>query len=473
MSTKSEKSSLAFTPAYELAAMIRAKELSPIELMKTILERIEDLNPKLNAYLTVAADEAISQAKMAEKAVMSGGKLGLLHGVPISIKDLLPTKGMRTTMGSWVYRDWVPDAEGTMVQRLRASGAIIVGKTNTPEFGFACVVENKLGDYCRNPWNTSRNSGGSSGGAAAGVAAGICPLGQASDGGGSTRIPSSFCGVYGLKASYGRVPKAVQPWGVSHVTCLDPIARNVKDAALMLQVMAGPDGKDYSCIRTQPPDFVKTLSEKTKKMRIAWSTDLGYDVAVDPEVKKAVEMAASTFADMGHAVERAAPDTGDTFDLWDVLFASRYYIYLRPLLEEHPDDLMDYTRMLLECARDLSGLEVAAGWAQLERLRGVMHDFFESYDLLLCPTTAVTAPPMGKRGRGRGRGFIDWDFIPFTATFNLTGNPAASLPCGFSSEGLPIGLQMVGRLEDEVTVLRASAAFEEAKAWADKYPPVS
>jgi aspartyl-tRNA(Asn)/glutamyl-tRNA(Gln) amidotransferase subunit A len=208
-------------------------------------------------------------------------------------------------------------------------------------------------------------------------------------------------------------------------------------------------------------------------LHIAWSTDLGYDVTVDSEVKKAVEMAANTFADMGHQVEKTAPATGDTFDLWDVLFASRYYIYLRPLLEERPDDLMDYTRMALECARDLSGVEVAAGWAQLERLRAAMHAFFESYDLLLCPTTAVTAPPVGKRGRGRGRGFIDWDFIPFTATFNLTGNPAASVPCGFSSEGLPIGLQIVGKLEDEVTVLRTSAAFEEARPWAEKYPSVS
>jgi aspartyl-tRNA(Asn)/glutamyl-tRNA(Gln) amidotransferase subunit A len=473
MSAKSEKSALAFTPAHELAQMIQEKKLSPVELMKTIMERIEELNPKLNAYLTVADDEVMFQAKKAEKAVMSGSRLGPLHGIPISIKDLLPTKGMRTTMGSRVYRDWIPDAEGTMVQRLRNSGAIIVGKTNTPEFGFACIVENKLGDYCRNPWDTSRNSGGSSGGAAAGVAAGICPLGQASDGGGSTRIPSSFCGVYGLKATYGRVPKAVQPWGVSHVTCLDPIARNVRDAALMLQAMAGPDGLDYSCIRTQPLDFVSALSEKPKKLRIAWSTDLGYDVTVDPEVGKAVEAAANTFADMGYQIERAEPATGDTFDLWDVLFASRYYIYLHPLLEEHPDDLMDYTRMLLECARGLSGLEVAAGWAQLERLRAAMRGFFESHDLLLCPTTAVTAPPVGKRGRGRGRGFMDWDFIPFTATFNLTGNPAASLPCGFSSEGLPIGLQIVGRLEDEITVLRASAAFEEARPWANRYPQVS
>ncbi|MCK4962672.1 MAG: hypothetical protein KAS19_09300, partial [Anaerolineales bacterium] len=283
----------------------------------------------------------------------------------------------------------------------------------------------------------------------------------------------SWCGVFGLKASYGRVPKDVQPWGVSHVSCLDPITRNVRDTALMLNVMAGPDGLDYSCIRTAPPDFFKAVDGKLGKLRIAWSPDLRYGVKVDPEVKSAVEVAARVFAGMGHEVEEAAPDTGEPFDLWDVLLAAQNDLYLDFALDKHADELMDYTRLALECARGLGGMEVARTWMQIERVRGIMRDFFEKYDLLLTPTTAVTAPPVGKRGRGRGRGFMDWDFIPFTSVFNLTGNPAASVPCGFSAEGLPIGLQIIGRFGDEVTVLQASAAFEEARPWADKYPAVS
>lgn len=464
---------LCFTPAYKLAEMIRNKQLSPVELMEVVLRRISEINPKLNAYLTVAEDEAMQAAREAEKVTSTRSNLGLLHGIPVSIKDLVLTKGMRTTMGSLVYRDFVPDTEGTMVRRLKAAGAIIVGKTNTPEFGLCCLNENKLGDACRNPWNTERHSGASSGGAAAAVAAGISPLAQASDGGGSTRIPASFCGLFGLKVNYGRVPNEVEPWGVSNISCRNPITRSVRDAALMLNVMAGPDGLDYSCIRTTPPNFLRALDGGLKKLRIAWSPDLEYGVKVAPEVKLAVEAAVHVFTEMGHEVDEAAPATGEPFDLWDVLVASRSYIPNGFVLDKHADEIMDYTRLAMECARSLSGVEVAQAWAQLERLRGVMLDFFHKYDLLLTPTTAVTAPAVGERGRGLGRGFIDWDFIPFTCVFNLSGNPAASVPCGFSSDGLPIGLQLVGRLEDEVTVLRASAAFEEARPWIDKRPPVS
>ncbi|MQY72297.1 MAG: amidase, partial [Dehalococcoidia bacterium] len=459
--------------AHKLAEAIRNKQLSPVELMEATLKRIGEINPKLNAYLIVTEEEAMRAAREAEKGLHTGAKPGPLHGIPVSIKDLVLTKGIRTTQGSLVYKDFIPDKEGTMVQRLKAAGAIIIGKTNTPEFGLSCCTENKLTDTCRNPWNTERNSGGSSGGAAAGTAAGISPLAQGSDGGGSTRIPASWCGVFGLKASYGRVPKDVQPWGVSHVSCLDPMTRNVRDTALMLNVMAGPDGLDYSCIRTAPPDFLKAVDGKLGKLRIAWSPDLRYGVKVDPEVKSAVEAAARVFAGMGHEVEEAAPDTGEPFDLWDVLLAAQYDLYLDFALDKHADELMDYTRLALECARGLGGVEVARTWTQIERVRGIMRDFFEKYDLLLTPTTAVTAPPVGKRGRGRGRGFIDWDFIPFTSVFNLTGNPAASVPCGFSAGGLPVGLQIIGRFGDEVTVLQASAAFEEAQPWADKYPAVS
>jgi Asp-tRNA(Asn)/Glu-tRNA(Gln) amidotransferase A subunit family amidase len=473
MRSPNEEKELSFTPAYRLAEMIRRKKLSPEELMEVTLKRIEAINPRLNAYLTVTGEEVMQAAREAEKALGSGAAPGPLHGIPVSIKDLIVTKDIRTTQGSLVYRDLVPQTEGTMVQRLKAAGAIVIGKTNTPEFGFCCCTENKLGDACRNPWDTARNSGGSSGGAAAGTAAGISPLAQGSDGGGSTRIPASWCGVYGLKASYGRVPKDVQPWGVSQVACWDPMTRNVRDAALMLTVMAGPDGLDYSCIRTAPPDFVRALEGRTRKLKIAWSRNLGYDVKVDPAVSAALEEAVKLFSEMGHEVDEDEPATGEPFELWDVLFASRGAVYLGPLLDKHADELTDYVRLALECARGLSGIEVAKAWAQVERLQGTMLDFFHKYDLLLTPTTAVTAPPVGQRGRGRGRGFMDWDFAPFTCVFNMSGNPAASVPNGFSAEGLPIGLQMVGRYGDEITVLQASAAFEEAKPWAGKLPPVS
>jgi aspartyl-tRNA(Asn)/glutamyl-tRNA(Gln) amidotransferase subunit A len=464
MTSATEEKELCFTPAYQLTEMIRSRQVSPVELMEVVLKRIGELNPRLNAFLTLDEEAAMAAAREAESALASGAELGPLHGMPVSIKDLIPTKGMRTTMGSLIYRDFIPQTEGPMIRRLKEAGAIIIGKTNTPEFGLASVTENRLGDSCRNPWNTERTSGGSSGGAAAAVASGISPLAQGSDGGGSTRIPASYCGLFGLKANYGRVPKDVQPWGVSHISCQDPMVRHVKDAALMLNVMAGPDGLDYSCIRTAPPDFLKALDGPPGKMRIAWSPDLGYEVKVDPEVKAALEAAVKVFAEMGHQVEEAAPAA---------LIASRNYLYLNSALEKHADELMDYTRIALEHARDMSGSDVARAWAQVERLRGLIHIFFQKYDLLLTPTTAITAPPVGQRGRGRGLGFLDWDFVPFTCAFNLSGNPAASVPCGFSSEGLPIGLQVVGRLEDEVTVMRAAAAFAEARPWMDKYPPVS
>ena len=472
MESNLNNKALSFLPAYKLAEMIRLKKLSPVELMEVTLSKIDEINPVLNAYLTVDADRAMHAAHLAEKAVNTNANLGPLHGIPISIKDLISTKGIRTTLGSLAYKDFVPEHEGTLIQRLKSAGAIIVGKTNTPEFGLCCSTENKLGDACRNPWNTERTSGGSSGGAAASVAAGITPIAQGSDGGGSTRIPSSFCGVFGLKGTFGRVPKDIQPWGVSNVSCLDPIARCVRDAALMLNVMAGPDGLDYSCIRTAPPDFLKAVDNRPEKLRIAWSPNLGFSVTVDTEVIASIEAAVRVFEQMGHDIEEAAPAISEPFDLWDVLVSSRSYLPYGFVLDDHANEIMDYTRLAMECARNLSVVEISAAWLELERLRGAVKDFFEKYDLLLTPTTAVPAFPVGQRGRGRGRGFIDWDFIPFTSIFNLSGNPAASVPCGFSTNGLPIGLQIVGKLEDEATVLAASSAFEEAQPWSEKYPAI-
>jgi len=473
MASSTEERELGFTPAYKLADMIKSRKLSPVELMEVTLKRIKELNPKLNAYLTVAEEEAMQAAREAEKALGTGVDLGALHGIPLPIKDLYLTKGIRTTFGSLVYKDLVPDADEPMVQRLKAAGAIVVGKTNTPEFGLAALTENKLGDACRNPWNTEMNSGGSSGGAAASVAAGITSLAQSSDGGGSTRIPACFCGVFGLKGTYGRVPKRIESWGVSHLSCLDTTARTVRDAALMLNAMAGPDGLDYTCIKTAPPDFLKALDSKPEKLRVAFSPDLEYDVKVDPEVKSAFEAAVQVFEELGHEVEEAAPALEAPFTIWDTVYGVWSYVSHENLLEKHADEIMDYTRLAMELGRGLSGADVARTWIQAEKMRGTMQSFFQKYDLLLTPTTAVTAPPIGKRGRGLGYHYMDWEFTPFTPVFNFSRNPVATIPCGFSSNGLPIGLQVVGRLEDEVTVLRASAAFEEVRPWVDKRPPVS
>jgi len=473
MVSANESRELSFTPAYKLAGMIRARKLSPVELAEVILKRIKEINPKLNAYLTVLEEEAMQGAREAEKQLGTRSKLGPLHGVPISIKDLHLTKGIRTTMASLVFKDFIPDTEGTVVQRLKAAGAIIVGKTNASEFGLCGSSENKLGDACRNPWNNERTAGGSSGGAAAAMAAGISPLAQGSDGGGSIRIPASYCGLFGLKATNGRVPKDYATWGYSHITCLGPITWCVKDAALMMNVIAGPDGLDYTCIRTKAPDYFKEIEGSIKRLRIAWSPNLNYSVKVDPEVKSAVEAAAKIFEQMGHQVEETAPDTGEPFETWDISVASRYYIPDGFLLEEHSDKIMDYVRLAMECGRSLSGIEVAKEWVNIERMRSAMTDFFRKYDLLLTPSTAVPAPVVGTRSREYGRNFMDWGLFPFTCIFNLTGNPAATVPCGFSSDGLPIGLQIVGKMEDEITVLRASAAFEEAKPWVNRRPPIS
>jgi len=242
-------------------------------------------------------------------------------------------------------------------------------------------------------------------------------------------------------------------------------------------LISGPDGLDYSCIRTKPPDFLKALEHRPrnrKKFRIAWSFDLDYGVNVDPSVRLAFEAALHVFEELGHELIEATPATGMPFDAWDVAGSSRNYIAFGSHLENNSERLTDYVRKALECGHSVSGVEVAQAWAQIEKTRGVMLDFFEKYDLLLTPTTAVPTFPIGQKSKEQlGRGFIDWGFFPFNCIFNLTRNPAATVPCGFSSNGLPIGLQIVGRIEDEITVLCASADFEEARPWADKYPPIS
>ena len=297
--------SLAFAPASDLRQLITTKQVSPVEITDLYFRRIEALDSQLNSYLTLNHDEAMETAKRAEEAVTRGGPLGPLHGLPISIKDLEFSKGLRTTSGSLVFKDRVPDEDSVVVERVRKAGAILLGKTNTPEFGMLGATENRLGDHCRNPWDTGRTAGGSSGGAAAGTAAGLCSLATGSDGGGSVRIPASFCGVYGIKPTQGRVPRysgaSAAPIG-NYTGQSGPLTRTVRDSAMLLQVLAGYDARDATSLRETPPDFLAAVDRDITGLRIAWSPDYGH-AAVGPEVEEGASKAASVFEELGCSVE--------------------------------------------------------------------------------------------------------------------------------------------------------------------------
>lgn len=471
---------LAFTPAYILAKLIAQKKLSPVELTEACLRRIEALNPRLNAFLTVTAEEALQEARQAEKAVMQGKPLGPLHGVPTSIKDLEATKGIRTTKGSLAYKNWIPDYDQLVVERIRAAGAIILGKTNTPEFGLSGTTENRLGDDCRNPWDPTRVSGGSSGGAAAAVAAGLHPIAQGSDGGGSIRIPCSFCGIYGIKGTQGRVPRKrtdLYGWHPVNFSQIGPMTRTVRDAALFLQVMSGPHPQaEFWTIQEVPPDFLSALNKGVSGLRMAWSPDLG-SASVDTEVKDIVERATLVFQELGASVEPAPfkVELLEVVKTYRILNAPKAYLSYGHLLTEKADLLMPYVRETLEQGLKVTGYEYATALAELEQYRAYVADFFTKYDLLLTPTLAVPAFPCGQPPKVIGGKQMEerMAYTPFTFLFNMTGNPAANVPCGFSFHGLPIGLHIVGRRGDEATVLRASANFEAARPWGDLFPPVS
>jgi Asp-tRNA(Asn)/Glu-tRNA(Gln) amidotransferase A subunit family amidase len=476
MPLKDEDRELAFTPVHKLVQMIKKKKLSPVELMGAVFRRIEELNPKLNAFLTLAEEEAMNSAKKAEEALSRGVDVGPLHGMPVAIKDLYNTRGMRTTSGSLVNRDYIPEEDGLLARRMKEAGGIVIGKTNVPEYGCANSTENKLGDACRNPWNSERSSGGSSGGAAAAVAAALCPISPGSDGGGSIRIPAGLCGIYGFKPTYGRIPYDVDPvYGPAiDFICHGPMTRNVRDAAFLLNVMSGSEKEDYNSIKKSPPDFQKQLERSPQPLKIAWSPDLGYEeVDLNPEVKSITEASVKSFEELGHHIEESTPPLGKPFHAWEIIASAENDLIFGAYLDEHPRMLMPYFRLSLEIGRELSGAEVIKAWIEVGKWRAGMRDFFQIYDLLITPTTAVPAFPIGTKSKKIGLGMVQWGLTPFTPLFNFTHHPAATIPCGFTSEGLPVGLQIVGRLEDESTLLKISYAFEKMRPWADERPPLS
>ncbi len=467
---------LCFASATEIRDLIRTQEVSITELTELFCRRIEDLNPKLNAYLALCLDQAMEEARTAQDAVQKGGPLGELHGIPISIKDLEMTKGISTTMGSLLFKDRVPDVDSVVVERVRRAGAIILGKTNTPEFGQSGMTDNKLADPCRNPWNLERTPGGSSGGAGSALAAGLCTLATGSDGGGSIRIPSSFSGVFGIKPTQNRVPRygGYGRPSANHFSQSGPMSRTVADSALLLQVLAGPDDRDVLSIRETPPDFSAGLSLGVKGLRIAWSADLGY-AAVDPEVIRVAGAAAQVFQELGATVVEPGLTLEDPFPAFFDIFTVATYTSYSHLLEERRDDFTDYGLYAMDNGAKLTGADVSRALLRVDQLRRQMEIFFDDYDLLLTPTMAVPAFPVDQRPTEIAGKKVEryWGYLPFTYPINMTGQPASSVPCGFSGDGMPIGLHIIGRKGAEAQVLQASAAFEQARPWAGKWPTVA
>ncbi len=463
---------LCFTPATEIARLIREKAISPVEVMQATIERAERFNPRLNAICTPTFDTAIKAAHKAEAAVMRGERLGLLHGVPTSIKDLALTKGVKSMAGSHVFRDRVPDIDHLHVERLCAAGAISIGKTATSEFGWTGVSHSPLTGITHNPWKHGMNAGASSAGAAVCAAAGIGPIHQGSDGAGSIRMPAAFCGVYGLKPSHGLVPYYPMPPNglISHV---GPITRNVADAALMLQAMAGPDDRDMTSLDSPVVDFAARLDEGIKGLKVAYSPDLGY-LKVDPEVAQPVRRAAVAFQELGCTVEEVSPGWGDPIAMEHCLFAANLAGMNSHLLDRWADKMDPGLVAIIRHGMTFSAVDVCR--AQGERL--AFYDkviaFFRRYDLLLTPTVSVAAFSADRLIPSHWEQH-DWDWLRwagFSYPFNLTWLPAATCPCGFTPAGLPVGLQIVAGRHQDLRVLQASHAFEKIWPWADKRPPL-
>ena len=470
---------LAFAPATQLRQLIDAGQVSCVELAELFYQRIEEFNPQLNAYLTLCPEQALETAGKAQDARQRGESRGPLHGIPISVKDLEMTRGVTTTLGSALFRDRVPEYDSVVVERVKAAGAIILGKTNTPEFGLSGTTENKLGEPCRNPWDTTRTPGGSSGGAGAALAAGLCTLATGSDGGGSIRIPASFSGVFGIKPSQGRVPRygGYGRPAANHFSQSGPMSRSVADTALLLQVLAGPDPRDPTSMREIPPDFAAQLHQGVKGWRIAWSPDLGY-AGVDAEVLRVTEAAARVFAELGATVESPQLEIENPFAaFWDV-FATASYTSYGHLLAARGSEFTDYGRRAFQHGMTVTGADLSRALLRVDQLRRQMETFFDDYDLLLTPTMATPAFPIEQRPTVIGGKEVEpfWGYLPFTFPINMTGQTAASIPCGFAADtgntGMPIGLHIIGPRGSEAKVLQAAAAFEEARPWTDKRPAV-
>ena len=460
---------LAFLPATELIDAYRDKRISPVEATAAALNRIEAHDGRLNAFCLVDREGALAAARHSEARWARGEPAGLVDGVPVAVKDLVLTRGWPTLRGSKTIdpeQAWEEDAPA--VARLREHGAVLLGKTTTCEYGWKGVTDSPLTGVTRNPWDPERTPGGSSGGSAAAVAAGMGPLAIGTDGGGSIRIPCGFSGLVGLKPSFGRVPiHPPSPFGtLSH---LGPIARTVADAALMLSVIARPDARDWLALPVAARDWRDGLDGGVDGLRVGFSADLGY-ARVDPEVAALIAEAAAAFGALGASVEAVDPGFADPRECFRTLWYSGAAYTLRAISAERRG-LMDPGLVeVAEAGARFSALDLLAATEARAALGVRMGAFHERYDLLLTPTLPITAFAAGEESPP-GAGFERWsEWTPFTFPFNLTGQPAATVPCGFTADDLPVGLQIVGARHADALVLRAAHAYQRARPTSDRRP---
>lgn len=434
----------------ELVAAFRRAELSPVEVARLVLERIETFDGDLSSYISTTPELALEQARDAEATYAAGDvDVPPLLGVPVSVKDLFDVQGVPTTLGSLLYGQAPAERDSQPVRQLREAGAVVLGKSNTSEFGQSATTENLLGPPCANPWDTSRTPGGSSGGAAASVGAGLASIALGSDGGGSIRLPAAFCGLFGLKPTYAPIAEDEGFHAMTDFACPGPIVRRVAEARPLLALA---NGRSYERGRTDAK-------------RIGWCTALEGS-PLDPEVAAVVAGAVGQLDAMGHQVERITLPLSDWLDAFAPLVLSDEWRYRRHLLEEYADELTDYARKGIEAAARVTDEEVAVARRHQAELRRRLAAVFEGFDFVVTPTTACVAFEIGRRPThidGQAVGSV-WGPFPFTAAFNVTGSPAASLPCGFS-DGMPVGLQIVGPHHSEADILDICADWEEAIAF--------
>jgi amidase len=459
---------LAFASAVEQARLVRSGEVSSLELVELYLERIARLDPQLNSFVTVCEDEARSAARAADATTRDAP----FRGVPVAVKDLAATAGIRTTYSSRAYADFVPDFDTAVVRRIRDSGFVIVGKTNTPEFGTVAFTESELNGATCNPWNTALTPGGSSGGAAAALAAGLTAAAHATDGGGSIRIPASCCGLFGLKPSRGRVSNA--PYGsFEGLSSAGPLTRTVEDAAHILDVLAGYEPGDPSWAPPPERPFAETCEEPPPRLRVAVTSTPPIDVPVAADCVGALHSAADLLASLGHDVREETPPWREPRIL-DMFIA---VWQVGPAL--HPVEqglLTPLNRGLIAEAERASAADYGRTVASLQMLARRIVAFWSTTDVVLTPTLALTPVPIGWQEEVSGaleQLRRNTEFTPFTAVANLTGLPAMSLPLHWSDEGLPIGVQAIGPPAGEALLLSLAAELEAARPWAGRRPPVS